>query len=231
MASKVKIIGGGLAGSEAAWQLAERGFQVELYEMRSEQRGTIASFGSGTGSAGRSGGESRASLHAKAAWQPEQTSRAQSRHRPRCNERWTRRWSCDPPQPRSCIAGHVRFPKPDSERKRASARDRRDQNLRLKMLRTLCSSSLIQVGDAAVIRETTGIVVHGVVDSCGIRRRDRSRTHTGEQAIGSAPHAIVEFRVPLEKGRQLRLGTCRHGRSAICRTAASTSTPASNISS
>lgn len=30
----VKIIGGGLAGSEAAWQLAERGFQVELYEMR-----------------------------------------------------------------------------------------------------------------------------------------------------------------------------------------------------
>lgn len=34
MTSKVKIIGGGLAGSEAAWQLAERGFQVELYEMR-----------------------------------------------------------------------------------------------------------------------------------------------------------------------------------------------------
>jgi methylenetetrahydrofolate--tRNA-(uracil-5-)-methyltransferase len=34
MASIVKIIGGGLAGSEAAWQLAERGFQVELYEMR-----------------------------------------------------------------------------------------------------------------------------------------------------------------------------------------------------
>jgi len=34
MASTIKIIGGGLAGSEAAWQLAERDFQVELYEMR-----------------------------------------------------------------------------------------------------------------------------------------------------------------------------------------------------
>src|SRR5690242_8425357 len=30
----VKIIGAGLAGSEAAWQLARRGVQVELYEMR-----------------------------------------------------------------------------------------------------------------------------------------------------------------------------------------------------
>lgn len=30
----IKVIGGGLAGSEAAWQLAERGFKVELYEMR-----------------------------------------------------------------------------------------------------------------------------------------------------------------------------------------------------
>jgi methylenetetrahydrofolate--tRNA-(uracil-5-)-methyltransferase len=30
----VKVIGGGLAGSEAAWQLAERGFAVDLYEMR-----------------------------------------------------------------------------------------------------------------------------------------------------------------------------------------------------
>jgi methylenetetrahydrofolate--tRNA-(uracil-5-)-methyltransferase len=30
----IKVIGGGLAGSEAAWQLAERGFQVDLYEMR-----------------------------------------------------------------------------------------------------------------------------------------------------------------------------------------------------
>ncbi|NOT64174.1 MAG: NAD(P)-binding protein, partial [Acidobacteria bacterium] len=30
----VKIIGGGLAGSEAAWQAAERGCRVQLYEMR-----------------------------------------------------------------------------------------------------------------------------------------------------------------------------------------------------
>ncbi len=30
----VKIIGGGLAGSEAAWQAAERGCRVELFEMR-----------------------------------------------------------------------------------------------------------------------------------------------------------------------------------------------------
>ncbi len=30
----VKVIGAGLAGSEAAWQLAERGISVQLYEMR-----------------------------------------------------------------------------------------------------------------------------------------------------------------------------------------------------
>lgn len=30
----ITIIGGGLAGSEAAWQLAERGFHVDLFEMR-----------------------------------------------------------------------------------------------------------------------------------------------------------------------------------------------------
>jgi methylenetetrahydrofolate--tRNA-(uracil-5-)-methyltransferase len=30
----VRIIGGGLAGAEAAWQLAQRGVEVELYEMR-----------------------------------------------------------------------------------------------------------------------------------------------------------------------------------------------------
>ncbi|MGC8768751.1 FAD-dependent oxidoreductase, partial [Calditerrivibrio sp.] len=30
----VTIIGGGLAGSEAAFQLAEKGFNVVLYEMR-----------------------------------------------------------------------------------------------------------------------------------------------------------------------------------------------------
>ena len=31
---KVKVIGAGLAGSEAAWQLANRGIEVELYELR-----------------------------------------------------------------------------------------------------------------------------------------------------------------------------------------------------
>ena len=31
---KVKVIGAGLAGSEAAWQLAQRGIQVDLYEMK-----------------------------------------------------------------------------------------------------------------------------------------------------------------------------------------------------
>ena len=31
---KIKIIGGGLAGCEAAFQLASRNFNVELYEMR-----------------------------------------------------------------------------------------------------------------------------------------------------------------------------------------------------
>lgn len=34
MKNQVRIIGGGLAGSEAAWQAAERGLDVELYEMR-----------------------------------------------------------------------------------------------------------------------------------------------------------------------------------------------------
>lgn len=34
MKDTVKIIGGGLAGSEAAYQLLKRGFEVELYEMR-----------------------------------------------------------------------------------------------------------------------------------------------------------------------------------------------------
>ena len=32
--NRVKVIGAGLAGSEAAWQLARRGVPVELYEMR-----------------------------------------------------------------------------------------------------------------------------------------------------------------------------------------------------
>lgn len=34
MRERVTIVGGGLAGTEAAWQLAERGFAVTLYEMR-----------------------------------------------------------------------------------------------------------------------------------------------------------------------------------------------------
>ena len=34
MSQHVTIVGGGLAGTEAAWQLAERGFAVTLYEMR-----------------------------------------------------------------------------------------------------------------------------------------------------------------------------------------------------
>src|SRR5438067_1034035 len=34
MSSPIKIIGAGLAGSEAAWQCARRGVQVELFEMR-----------------------------------------------------------------------------------------------------------------------------------------------------------------------------------------------------
>ena len=39
---KVNVIGAGLAGSEAAWQLASRGFEVELFEMRDETRKTFA---------------------------------------------------------------------------------------------------------------------------------------------------------------------------------------------
>ena len=34
MGERITIIGGGLAGSEAAWQAAQRGLQVDLYEMR-----------------------------------------------------------------------------------------------------------------------------------------------------------------------------------------------------
>ena len=36
--TKVKVIGAGLAGSEAAWQLARRGIQVELIEMKPEKK-------------------------------------------------------------------------------------------------------------------------------------------------------------------------------------------------
>ena len=33
----IKVIGGGLAGSEAAWQIAQKGIRVKLYEMRPEK--------------------------------------------------------------------------------------------------------------------------------------------------------------------------------------------------
>ena len=36
--TEVKVIGAGLAGSEAAWQLAERGFVVRLYEMKPQKK-------------------------------------------------------------------------------------------------------------------------------------------------------------------------------------------------
>lgn len=39
---KLNIIGGGLAGSEAAWQAANRGIKVNLYEMRDGQKKTPA---------------------------------------------------------------------------------------------------------------------------------------------------------------------------------------------
>src|SRR5499427_1573413 len=34
MGNSITVIGGGLAGSEAAWQIAQRGERVRLYEMR-----------------------------------------------------------------------------------------------------------------------------------------------------------------------------------------------------
>lgn len=42
MTHDVHIIGGGLAGSEATWQLAEAGFRVRLSEMRGSGEGTPA---------------------------------------------------------------------------------------------------------------------------------------------------------------------------------------------
>lgn len=38
MVDEITIIGGGLAGSEAAWQIAERGLDVALYEMRPDKQ-------------------------------------------------------------------------------------------------------------------------------------------------------------------------------------------------
>ncbi|MDW7675599.1 MAG: FAD-dependent oxidoreductase, partial [Bacillota bacterium] len=37
-AEYVTVIGAGLAGSEAAWQIAERGMPVKLYEMRPQKK-------------------------------------------------------------------------------------------------------------------------------------------------------------------------------------------------
>src|SRR5437763_3027938 len=34
MSARIKVVGAGLAGSEAAWQCARRGVEVELFEMR-----------------------------------------------------------------------------------------------------------------------------------------------------------------------------------------------------
>jgi len=48
MSAQVRIIGGGLAGAEATWQLARRGLSVELFEMR-PQRMTEAHTGSNLG--------------------------------------------------------------------------------------------------------------------------------------------------------------------------------------
>jgi len=47
MAYDVNIIGGGLAGSEAAWQLARRGLKVRLSEMRGGGDSTPAHQGTG----------------------------------------------------------------------------------------------------------------------------------------------------------------------------------------
>ena len=38
IAPKVKVIGAGLAGCEAAWQIASKGVSVELWEMKPQKR-------------------------------------------------------------------------------------------------------------------------------------------------------------------------------------------------
>ncbi len=47
MAHDIHIIGGGLAGSEAAWQLGRRGYRVRLSEMRGSGDTTPAHQGDG----------------------------------------------------------------------------------------------------------------------------------------------------------------------------------------
>lgn len=41
MSKEVIVIGGGLAGSEAAWQLAEKGINIKLYEMRGPNKTAV----------------------------------------------------------------------------------------------------------------------------------------------------------------------------------------------
>ena len=45
MAPRVTIVGGGLAGCEAAWQLARRGVEVELFEMRPSRQTPVHQTG------------------------------------------------------------------------------------------------------------------------------------------------------------------------------------------
>lgn len=71
---RVRVLTNSLASNDAVaahagyarYRRALIAMGVELYEMRAERRGTVASFGTGSGSAGNSAGASRASLHAKA---------------------------------------------------------------------------------------------------------------------------------------------------------------------
>ncbi len=71
---RVRVLTNSLASNDAVaahagyarYRKALIAMGVEMYEMRAEQRGTLASFGSGSGSTGGSSGASRASLHAKA---------------------------------------------------------------------------------------------------------------------------------------------------------------------
>ena len=47
MSNHIHIIGGGLAGTEAAWQVARRGISCTLYEMRFDEVSAVyALFGS-----------------------------------------------------------------------------------------------------------------------------------------------------------------------------------------
>lgn len=71
---RVRVLTNSLASNDAIaahagyarYRKALLGLGIELYEMHAEQRGTLTSFGRGSGGAGSSGGKSRASLHAKA---------------------------------------------------------------------------------------------------------------------------------------------------------------------